>query len=61
MLGRVQVWVAQLEDLIRMRMKEHYKTSLILSEGSGTADLEDNFYQKYPLQLAILEDYLKFT
>jgi len=55
MIGRVSTWMSTLEEMIKIRMKEFYKTNLILSEGKSAVELETNFYEKYPIQLAVLD------
>jgi hypothetical protein len=61
MVGRVNSWVSSLEDLIRCRLKEFFKTSQVINEGKSTLDLDLNFYDKYPPQLAILDEQITFT
>jgi hypothetical protein len=46
---------------VRCRLKEFFKTNQVISEGKSTIDLELNFYDKYPPQLAILDEQITFT
>jgi hypothetical protein len=39
MIGRVNNWVSSLEDLIKCRLKEFFKTNQIITEGKSTIEL----------------------
>lgn len=50
-----------MEENIKLRLKELYKTGILLAEGKSDTDLENDFIEKRPVQLTLLEECLKFT